>query len=57
MPRINVDGIRINEIYGTGWLMDFEAENRNHLGHFGFDIPGNQVFLHDSYGIPKGQIV
>lgn len=57
MPRIEVSGVRVNEIYGTAWLMNFEAENRNHLGHYGHDIPANEVFLHESFGFHAGEVV
>jgi len=57
MPRIEVGGVSINGIHGTGWLMDFGAENRNHLGHYGYDILADEVFLHESFGYGAGSLV
>jgi hypothetical protein len=28
----------VNNIHGTGWLMDFKGENENQLGHYGWEI-------------------
>lgn len=57
MARVELEGTGVNDIFGTGWLMDFEAENRNRLGHFGFDIAGNEVFLHEAFGFKVGEWV
>lgn len=57
MPRVNLNILAVNNISGWGWLIDFDEENRQHYGHFGWDIPGDHVFLHESFDLPRGSIV
>lgn len=57
MPRIELSGVTVDRIHGTGWLMDFKAENDNQLGHYGWEIAEDELFLHESFGFKEGETV
>jgi|JI6StandDraft_1071083.scaffolds.fasta_scaffold59548_4 hypothetical protein len=57
MPRVSLDRVIVDDAFGFGWLIDFEAENKQQYGHFGEPIPGDQVYLHAAFAIEKGAVV